>query len=81
MQNIPTVTRNLLVANLIIYLATVVLGNFGIDLNNFLGLHFILAPDFYAYQLFTYMFAHGGLSHIFFNMFALWRNMNMRSSG
>lgn len=72
MQNIPTVTRNLLVANLIIYLATVVLGNFGVDLNNLLGLHFLLAPDFHTYQLFTYMFAHGGLSHIFFNMFALW---------
>ena len=44
----------------------------GVDLNNVLGLHFFLAPDFHIYQLFTYMFAHGGFSHIFFNMFALW---------
>lgn len=72
MQNIPTVTRNLLIANLIVYLATVVLARIGLDLNNILGLHFMLAPDFQLYQLFTYMFAHGGLSHIFFNMLALW---------
>ena len=71
MNNIPTVTRNLLIINVIIYAATLVLGRL-IDLNDVLGLHFILAPDFHFYQLITYMFAHGGLSHIFFNMFALW---------
>lgn len=71
MNNIPTVTRNLLLANVIVYIATLVLGGFT-DLNNVLGLHFVLAPDFHLYQLLTYMFAHGGLSHIFFNMFALW---------
>lgn len=26
----------------------------------------------YVYQIFTYMFLHGGFWHIFFNMFALW---------
>ena len=73
MQNIPTVTRNLLVINVIVYLLTEMLARTGIvDLNSILGLHFFLAPDFHVYQLFTYMFAHGGLSHIFFNMFALW---------
>lgn len=68
MQNIPIVTRNLLIANILVFLASTVIGG----LNNILGLHFMLAPDFHIYQLFTYMFAHGGLSHIFFNMFALW---------
>ena len=29
-------------------------------------------PDFWPWQLVTYAFLHGGLSHIFFNMFALW---------
>lgn len=72
MQNIPTVTRNLLIINVLVFLATTVMGMTGIDLNGLLGLHFILAPDFHIYQLFTYMFAHGGWSHIFFNMFALW---------
>lgn len=72
MNNIPTVTRNLLIINVVVFLATYLMQNIGADLNSILGLHFILAPDFQAYQLLTYMFAHGGWSHIFFNMFALW---------
>lgn len=58
--------------NVVVFLATYLFRNMGVDLNNVLGLHFFLAPDFHIYQLFTYMFAHGGFSHIFFNMFALW---------
>lgn len=30
------------------------------------------SPYFRPWQLFTYMFMHGGFSHLFFNMFALW---------
>ncbi len=72
MRNIPTVTKNLLIINVIAYLAYEVLLRTGVDLNNLLGLHFILAKDFQVYQLFTYMFMHANLTHIFFNMFALW---------
>lgn len=72
MNNIPTITKNLLIVNVVVFLATYLFRNIGVDLNNVLGLHFFLAPDFHIYQLFTYMFAHGGFSHIFFNMFALW---------
>ena len=72
MNNIPTVTRNLLIINVVVFIATYLMQMIGADLNSILGLHFILAPDFQAYQLLTYMFAHGGWSHIFFNMFALW---------
>lgn len=72
MNNIPTITKNLLLVNVVVFLATYLFRNMGVDLNNVLGLHFFLAPDFHIYQLFTYMFAHGGFSHIFFNMFALW---------
>ena len=73
MGNIPTVTKNLLIINVLAYLAMVVLkSSIGIDLNDLLGLHFFMASDFRAYQLVTYMFMHGGLTHIFFNMFALW---------
>ena len=43
-----------------------------IDLNDVFGLHFFMASDFRFYQLFTYMFMHGGWTHLFFNMFALW---------
>ncbi len=31
-----------------------------------------MAKDFHLYQFVTYMFLHGGFTHIFFNMFALW---------
>ena len=72
MNNIPTVTRNLLIINVVVFLATYALQMIGADPNSILGLHFIMAPDFHAYQLITYMFAHGGWRHIFFNMFALW---------
>ena len=44
----------------------------GGDLSYLLGLHFFLMPDFHVYQLLTYMFMHGGIAHLFFNMFALW---------
>lgn len=73
MRNIPTVTRNLLIANVVLFLVMLLMGaGTGTDLNDLLGLHFFLASDFHLYQLVTYMFMHGGWSHIFFNMFALW---------
>ena len=71
MNNLPVVTKNLLAINVIIFLARLVAGKNGIDLDGYLGLHFYLSEDFHPYQLVTYMFMHGGFSHIFFNMFAL----------
>jgi len=43
-----------------------------IDLISLLGLHFIKSPIFQPYQIVTHLFMHGGLMHLFFNMFALW---------
>lgn len=70
--NMPPVTKNLIIINLLMYLAKVVALRYGIDFDDLLGLHFLLASDFKLYQLFTYMFVHGNLTHIFFNMFAVW---------
>ena len=72
MFRIPTITKNLLIINVLMFLATWVIGSRGLDLNGVLGLHFFLAPDFHVYQLFTYMFMHANIEHLFFNMFALW---------
>ena len=72
MRSIPTITKNLLIINVLAFAAYYVLGTTGINLNNLLGLHFFKAPDFHIYQLLTYMFMHANLTHIFFNMFALW---------
>lgn len=78
MMRIPTVTKNLLIINVLAFFAMYVLrsvnmfGGAPVDLNSVLGLHFFLAPDFHIYQLVTYMFMHANFTHIFFNMFALW---------
>lgn len=72
MRQIPTITKNLLFINVICYLAYIVLGGKGIDLNDIFGLHYAQAQDFRFYQLVTYMFMHASFEHVFFNMFALW---------
>ncbi len=67
----PTVTKNLIIINVLVFFGTIVAQRYGLDLTNYLGLHFFLASDFNPAQLITYMFMHGGFSHIFFNMFAV----------
>lgn len=71
MRELPVVTKNLLAINVLMFLALLAFEKLGVDLNNLLGLHLFLAPDFRPYQLVTYMFMHGGFTHLFFNMFAL----------
>ncbi|WP_376706709.1 rhomboid family intramembrane serine protease [Bacteroides salyersiae] len=68
----PTVTKNLIIINVLFYLGTIVAQSYGIDLADYLGLHFFLGKDFNPAQLITYMFMHGGFTHLFFNMFAVW---------
>ncbi|MBE9481805.1 MAG: rhomboid family intramembrane serine protease [Bacteroidetes bacterium] len=70
---LPPVVKNLLIINVIFFLATITFQNaFNIDLVNYLGLHYLAAEKFSPYQFITYMFMHGSIGHIFFNMFALW---------
>lgn len=70
---LPLVVKNLLIINGLFFLATLALESaFGINLYQIFGLHFFGATEFVPYQLITYMFMHGGFSHLFFNMFALW---------
>lgn len=72
MNNIPTVTKNLLIINALMYFGTFVAESYGINLSSYLGLHFILSDRFNVAQLVTYMFMHAGFTHVFFNMFAVW---------
>lgn len=67
---IPPVVKTLLLANAAVYLLLILL-----PVN--LGIIFGLVPrfvwsKFFIWQLFTYMFLHGGLMHILMNMFILW---------
>ena len=80
MNAIPTVTKNLLIINVLVFLATIVAQSYHLDLARYLGLHFFLADDFNVAQLITYMFMHGGFTHLFFNMFAVWMLFIMNST-
>ncbi len=71
-QILPPVVKNLLIINVIFFVATLVVQKLGIDLSDKLGLHFFGSKKFEPYQVITYMFMHGGFGHVFFNMFALW---------
>lgn len=72
MNNLPTVTKNLLIINVLCFFGTIVAKRYGIDVEALLGLHFFLADTFNPTQLITYMFMHANFQHIFFNMFAVW---------
>ncbi len=64
----PPVVLNLIIINCLGLMATSVFH----DLYYYLGLHTPMTPGFNMYQVVTYMFLHGNLSHLFFNMFSLW---------
>lgn len=72
MNNMPTVTKHLLIWNVLFFMGAAVATKYGLDIDKYLGLHFFLASDFRLYQFFTYMFMHSSIGHIFFNMFAVW---------
>jgi len=70
---LPMVVKNLLIINGLFFLATYAFDNaFHIDLVKYLGLHYPGSHDFKVWQIVSYMFMHGGIWHIVFNMFALW---------
>jgi membrane associated rhomboid family serine protease len=68
LNNIPQVTRNLLLLNILVFILTLILGSKGVDLNQLLSTHAIGSPLFKPYQVVTYMFAHADFLHILMNM-------------
>lgn len=71
-RQIPPITKNLLIINLIIWAAINTLGSrFGSSIIDIGALHYFTSSDFLPSQLFTYMFMHESFTHLFFNMFAL----------
>lgn len=70
---LPPGIKNILLANIVVFILTYLNGN----LANIIYGQFALSAhgvfdEFKIWQLFTYMFLHGGFWHIFFNMFILW---------
>ena len=71
-NTIPVVVKNLIIVNVLMLLGTFVLDKTGINLYTYLGLHFPLSDKFRPHQIFTHMFMHADITHLFFNMFALY---------
>lgn len=72
--NMPPVVKNLLIINIICFLP-VMMYDKGDQLNpvvDFFGMHYFNSASFNVWQPVTYMFFHGGFTHILFNMFALY---------
>ncbi|MBC7418256.1 MAG: rhomboid family intramembrane serine protease [Pedobacter sp.] len=70
--HIPPVIKNLLIINVLFYLGTMYFNAQGTPLAFSLGAFYFDSQFFRPWQPITYMFMHGGLAHIFFNMFALY---------
>lgn len=67
-QNIPQVTKNILILNIVFFVATYVLELKGINLTSQFGAHYVNSPLFQPFQIVTHFFMHAGFLHIFFNM-------------
>ena len=68
----PPITRALIFINIAVFLAQLGTDYMHIDLTEAFALHFVLADNFHFWQPLTYMFMHGGWTHLFFNMLSLW---------
>lgn len=71
----PPVVKNLIIINVLVFMATALLPVARQFLNHYCALQIgpeLLGYEFRAYQFITYMFLHANFEHIFFNMFALW---------
>lgn len=72
-NNIPPVTKNILLINVTLYIVSLVLVGQGIDLFGLLSAKYFNSLFFDPYQIVTHMFMHSEADffHLFFNMFAL----------
>lgn len=66
--NIPTVTKNLIIINLLMFIGTCINPS---AMNAAFPLFPLMSHRFHFWQFVTYMFMHGGIWHLFFNMYAL----------
>ncbi len=73
LSSTPPVTKNLIIINVVMLLLAMLSQRMlSLNLNGVLGMFYFQSPLFKPWQIVTHMFMHGGLTHIFFNMYALW---------
>lgn len=70
-RQLPPVTKNLLIINVLIWGAMALVPPLGRSLERLFALYYVESPGFRAWQLVSYMFLHANITHLFFNMFAL----------
>ena len=71
MRGITDTVKHLLIINIIMFVGTMAIGN-GELFYRLFALYFPKNDLFQPWQIITHMFMHGGVTHILFNMFALW---------
>ena len=70
---VPPVVKNIIIINvLVLFIEFLFKRSMGIDLTDTFALYYIDSENFKPFQFITHMFMHGGIAHLFFNMFALW---------
>lgn len=67
---LPTVVKNLLIINVLFFLAGYALPQIFSATN--LGIHYFDSPNFKPWQIFTHFFTHANFTHLLFNMLGLW---------
>jgi len=70
-NNIPDVTKNLLIVNVLFFLATFALESQNISLRVLFSMHYPGSDLFEPYQVITHMFMHADFGHLLFNMIGL----------
>ncbi|MDG1350490.1 MAG: rhomboid family intramembrane serine protease [Crocinitomicaceae bacterium] len=68
LNNLPQVTKNLLILNIMFFAASWFLGAQDINLISKFGAHYVNSPLFEPFQVVTHFFMHANFIHIFFNM-------------
>lgn len=69
---LPMVIKNLLIINVLVFLAQQTLKGSSVNMEDLFGLHYVKSPLFQPWQLVTHLFLHANFMHLFGNMFALW---------
>lgn len=70
-SNIPPVVKNLIIICTGIWLVMALFPAVDSSFQRLFALYYPTSPVAKPYQMFTYMFLHGGFGHLLFNMFAL----------
>lgn len=68
MRSATEVVKNIIIINVLFFIASMAIPS----LETYLAGYYWESPNFRPWQIITHMFMHGGISHIFFNMYGLY---------